>query len=513
VRSAPYKVWFLFSLIFFAIGPSTINAQTDLIDSLKIVLKNSKQDTDRAAICNALGEYIFLKKPDEALLYFQKAQALCKHNLKSSPSNTLIVLAYKKQLAFAINNIGYCTKTKGQVFKAIEAYESSLKIQEEIGNKEGIATALINLGVIYNDQGDIPKALEYLNRSLNLHEDIKNLKGAAISLDDIGVIYFRQGDLNTALIYYTKALNIREKLQEKDGLATSLINIGVVYRNQHNVDKAIEFYERSLRIMQEIGDKQGEATALNNIGAVYKNEADRGERELRMKKALDYFLRSLKIREEVNDTKGIAISLHNIGSVYLYQKNNAKSIAFGERSMKISQELGYPGEIRKSAELLYNNYKVLKDPKKALHYFDLFILMRDSINNQSTRKASLKTMLKYEYEKQAAADSVAHAKESEIKNAELSRQSAEIKAKKNQQYALYGGLILVLFFSVFMFNRYKVTQKQKDIIEDQKGEVELQKQIVDAKQKEIVDSIQYAKRIQTALLPSEKYISKHLKKN
>jgi tetratricopeptide (TPR) repeat protein len=499
----------LFVLIILCRSP--FFSQTDLIDSLKIVLKNSKQDTNRAAICNALGEYIFLKKPDEALLYFQKAQALCKHNLKSAPSSTLVALAYRKQLAFAINNIGYCTKMKGQIFKAIEAYESSLKIQEEIGNKEGIATALINLGVIYNDQGDIPKALEYLNRSLKLHEEAKNLKGAATSLDDIGVIHFRQGDLKTALIYYTKALNIREKLQEGEGLATSLNNIGVVYRNQHNVEKAAEFYERSLKIMQEIGDKNGEATALNNMGAMYKNEANRGNAEARMNKALEYLLRSLKIREEINDAKGISVSLQNIGGVYFNQKQYARAIAYGERAIKISQELGYPGEIRKAAELLYTNYKALNEPKKALHYYDLFILMRDSLNNQTTRKASLRTMLKYEYEKQAAADSVAHAKESEIKNTELRRQSAEIKAKKNQQYALYGGLVLVIFFSFFLFNRYKITQKQKGIIENQKEEVELQKQIVDAKQKEIVDSIHYAKRIQTALLPSEKYILKHLK--
>src|SRR6185503_8437456 len=97
--------------------------------------------------------------------------------------------------------------------------------------------------------------------------------------------------------------------------------------------------------------------------------------------------------------------------------------------------------------------------------------------------------LKYEYEKQAAADSVAHAKETDIKNAELAQQKAEIKAKRNQQYALYGGLALVIIFAGFMYNRFKVTQKQKTIIEHQKEIVEEQKKIVDEKQKEVLDSI------------------------
>jgi hypothetical protein len=39
-----------------------------------------------------------------------------------------------------------------------------------------------------------------------------------------------------------------------------------------------------------------------------------------------------------------------------------------------------------------------------------------------------------------------------------------------------------------------------------------QKQEVEEKQKEILDSIHYAKRIQTALLTSEYYIEKNLKR-
>jgi len=85
-------------------------------------------------------------------------------------------------------------------------------------------------------------------------------------------------------------------------------------------------------------------------------------------------------------------------------------------------------------------------------------------------------------------------------------QNAEITTKKNQQYALFGGLFLVCVFGVFMFNRYKVTEKQKSIIEDQKEVVEEQKKLVEEKQKEILDSIHYARRIQMALIPKDKRI-------
>ena len=70
----------------------------------------------------------------------------------------------------------------------------------------------------------------------------------------------------------------------------------------------------------------------------------------------------------------------------------------------------------------------------------------------------------------------------------------------------------MIIFAVFMYNRFKVTQKQKHIIEDQKHEVEKQKELVEEKQKEILDSIKYARRIQMAQVPSEKRVAGMLAK-
>ena len=70
--------------------------------------------------------------------------------------------------------------------------------------------------------------------------------------------------------------------------------------------------------------------------------------------------------------------------------------------------------------------------------------------------------------------------------------------------------MLVLLFAFFIFRSLNVTRKQKSVIEQQKQEVELQKELVEERQKEVMDSIRYAKRIQMALLPSEKYFDKNL---
>jgi hypothetical protein len=68
---------------------------------------------------------------------------------------------------------------------------------------------------------------------------------------------------------------------------------------------------------------------------------------------------------------------------------------------------------------------------------------------------------------------------------------------------VFTGLLLVLTFAIFLYRGY--LQKRKINIEITK-----QKEIIEAKQKEIIDSIRYAKRIQLSLLPTERYIEKSL---
>ena len=71
----------------------------------------------------------------------------------------------------------------------------------------------------------------------------------------------------------------------------------------------------------------------------------------------------------------------------------------------------------------------------------------------------------------------------------------------------------MMIFAAFVFRSLRITSKQKQIIEHKNKETEEQKKEIEEKQKEILDSIHYAKRIQTALMPTEKYIERVLNKS
>ncbi len=151
---------------------------------------------------------------------------------------------------------------------------------------------------------------------------------------------------------------------------------------------------------------------------------------------------------------------------------------------------------------LYQNLSDLTMRQKkfeaALDFYKLSVVYKDSLNSAENRKASVQKEMQYEFDKKQTADSLKVVEERKTT-------SLKLKHEAYRRNFLYVGLVGVLVFVGFIFNRFRITQKQKQIIEEQK-------RIVDDKQKEILDSIRYAKRIQQALLPNQKYISKFLKK-
>ncbi|NQZ67692.1 MAG: tetratricopeptide repeat protein, partial [Lentisphaeria bacterium] len=312
-------------------------------------------------------------------------------------------------------------------------------------------------------------------------------------------------------------LTIREEIGDKKGMAGSYNNIGLIYQDQGDYAKAINYYTKSLTIEEETGNKQGVAASLNIIGVIYKEQGDYAN-------AMDYYTKSLKIKEEIGNKKGMANSYNSIGGIYYAQGDYAKAKNYSLRALSLAQEIGAVKETRDASMSLSNAYKKLGNYKESLAMYELYITTRDSINSEENQKAVIQQEYKYKYEKQAAADSVVAAEANKVTDALLTAEKAENKqheleanesalmAKQQQQqkYFLFGGLALALIFGGIIYNRFKLANKQKGIIEEQKKVVDEAFDGLEEAHKEITDSINYAERIQRSFLATDELLNENL---
>ncbi|MDO8999709.1 MAG: tetratricopeptide repeat protein, partial [Bacteroidota bacterium] len=182
----------------------------------------------------------------------------------------------KEGIAYYLNNIGYIYKNQGDIPTTLEYYSKSLKIREEIGDKEGIATSLNNIGFIYSIQGDpsitsskedalragIPKALEYYSKSLKIYEEIGDKEGIATSLNNIGFIYNSQGNLKEGFTYAKRSMDVAKELGFPENIKNSAHTIKTIYQKQKKYKEAFEMYELEIKMRDSITNQETQKAAI-----------------------------------------------------------------------------------------------------------------------------------------------------------------------------------------------------------------------------------------------------------
>ncbi|MBL7924745.1 MAG: hypothetical protein JNL88_11150, partial [Bacteroidia bacterium] len=223
-------------------------------------------------------------------------------------------------------------------------------------------------------------------------------------------------------------------------------------------------HRRSLSLREKIKDNQGIAFSLMYIG-ILEGKLDSSGRG---QKGLEYLLRSRSMFEQAGELEGMADAGNRIAGILRRQSRQKEATRYAEQSLELARQLGYPELLLNSAQLLYDLYKEAGEPQKALPMYELFIRMRDSLINEENSRSDIRQRFRYEYDKKAATDSVKAAGQREILAAEISKQ-------KIQRWALTGILALTLIFTVFVYNRFRLTRKQKQRIQEQHRELSLEK--------------------------------------
>ncbi|MBN4072098.1 tetratricopeptide repeat protein [Flavobacteriales bacterium AH-315-E23] len=424
-------------------------AQQGKIDSLTTRLQEDLHDSDRVNTLNSLAWELTYANPDTAIILVSEAVSIAE------------ALSWQLAIANSIGHLGTFNVLKGRYTKALEYYFKALNIDKELGNKDGIAKHLGNIGIVYTSQGDYPKALEYYFKALRMNEQMGNINYVTAILGNIGNVYKNQSDYPKALEYYFRALNMYEELDRRRGISISLGNIGDIYRNQGDFPKALEYLFKALRMNQELENKSNIAAILGSIGNIYRNQGDSASAvaddslavvQTYYRMALEYYFKSMDLSEELGDKGRIALNLGNIGSLYTKTGEFEKAEIHLQKALILSKEIGAKEYLKSQYKYLSNLYDTLNRPTLAFEAYKLYIIYRDSIDNEENTKAQTRTEMKYEYEK------------AELMKEQEEREAARVEAetlsrRDNLQYSIVLICLLVIGGVVSMLGRLSLSAR------------------------------------------------------
>jgi serine phosphatase RsbU (regulator of sigma subunit) len=391
--------------------------------------------------------------------------------------------------------IASCYKTESNYFLAKQDRENEVQVHKKAveyarlsGDTVLLSSYLNRLGNLQRLLQDKSNALKNLQETMTLYEKIEDSQRLIIVLIDLGELYRIDLKNEEAQKYYNKALPYLGRVKEPAPKIYFYGSMGTNLKSLKKYDENIKYIQQGVDIAKEAKNQAMLAGCYIFMGETWYDKKNPG-------KAREYFELAMEQGKLINNFPVISACLLHLAMTEFEKGKFQEVLKLGTEGLKVSIEGQSLEDQKELSFLLFRTYDTLRNASMALKMHKQYVTLKDSLSNE----ASIKKFAEVEYSaKEAKLISEQESKEQALVLEQERRQvitAAESKKKNVIIFSVVFGLILLLIFSVVIFNRFKITQKQKQIIEKQKV-------IVDEKNKEILDSITYAKHLQQAILPS-----------
>ena len=364
------------------------------------------------------------------------------------------------------------------------------------------AEALWKRGIAFRELGDYPASINDLFGAREIYEREKDSTMLTKVYNSLGALYAYQNQYEQAKDYFGKSLAIAEQNEISTSHADALLNLAAVSELMQNLELTFAYNKKALRIYDALGNDEGMAYIYGNMGTYYSRlEVNKQDSALLM------YQKSYEILKKGNDKKGAANILQGLGQTYLKMKNSVLARRYCKEALDAAEESGFLMIKMSACKCLFTQYENDGNYREALKYYKEFIATRDSLENDNTLRETTKREMQFEFDKIKYADSLKKAEEDRLLNLQHEQ---EIQQQTLYTYAGVGGFVLMLGFAFVLLRGYREKKKSNLELEKRNSIITEQKLIVDEKNKEIVDSIQYAKRLQNAILPPLHLFRKYL---
>jgi serine phosphatase RsbU (regulator of sigma subunit) len=363
-------------------------------------------------------------------------------------------------------------------------YESSKKARYE----NGLAASSTALGNNYTASGDYSKALIYLFEAEKIYSKKDDYKRLAGIYNIIGNTYLGTGNLDGQKIYFSKCYEIGLKHDLQTYKAYGAGGLGNYYSALKNYESSNKWMILACGLFKNSTNKVAYAICLINIATNYRLLHN-------IVKADEYISLAKNATEAANFNYATYLYYKEVGDIYMERHVYDLAIKNYNSALLLMMEDKANHNISDVYKSMAEASIKAKDYQQAVAYLHGYIQYKDSVFNENNNKQLVDVKEKYETEKKDA--------EINILNKENALSQSELNRKKVLIYSVVAVALLLLVLFVFVIRSNVQKNKTNALLEKQKV-------IIEEKQKEIVDSINYAKRIQYTLLANREMLNRLL---
>lgn len=336
------------------------------------------------------------------------------------------------------------------------------------------------VGSYYAQHESPQKALNYLLVALRVADSCNIPQAIMLARNRLAYVNKINDNFDVAIKHAHFSLKYARELKDSAIMAENYTLLGNMYKTRLLLDSSLAYHYKALAIRERMKDEYNIALTYNNLGLAYKNKKE-------YDKALNFLRKSLNLKIKINDNT-IGSAFNNISIVFKHMGLFDSAIYYSHKTIIESQRNHHGKVYKEGLSALAEVYDAKKDFEKAVHYFKRLKLAEDSIDKETITAQYQELQSKYESDR----------KDLELKSKEDSLKLAAVQNSKKNSLIIFSviGLLMAIVGGIVIFRSYRLSKKNAN-------ELSFKNKLIEEKNKEITDSINYAKNIQQSLLTSE----------
>ena len=369
-----------------------------------------------------------------------------------------------------------------------------------------VAATAYWLCILHDNAGNMDKATESGMVALRAAEQVNDTNIMANALIMLGRVNISRGiNSDRTLNYFKKAEDCYKAIGSKRGVAVAMNWVGNVHYYREEFDEARTVYQNTLKASEEINYISGAAYCNQNLGYIAD---EKGDPEL----ALQYHKQAMEQFSSLDDSTAIAYCHTSIGFAEVQLGQVSEAISSFTKAKSIANRMNNIMLFPRCYEGLSTAWSARGNFEKALYYLNLRNEIKDSLFTAESQQQIHDLEERYGAEKRRMEIKVLR-QENVIGEIELAKKGAELSRQFAYTAALIIGMVLlgVLILVVVKNNRERA--KVNEELRERNLIIEEQKQLVEEKNNDINASIRYARHIQEAILPTDKFRTGFLPKS
>jgi len=244
-------------------------------------------------------------------------------------------------IAAAYTNIGIIYKKLNENEKALEYFNKNLKIAEKINSKLAISDSYNNIGLIFQDRNNDSIAINYFEKSIEVSKEVDDFEGIAVANLNIGISKDAMHKCEDALLNFETAYEIAKKNKSKRITAEAEYEIANIYlrfsnSDKYNFSKKKQFLNEAIIFANDSYKISKSYDYLNTVKKVTKLLVEIYQKKGNTNKALNFALEHITVKDSIFKNENLE-AIQKMNAKYEIYKSKLE-IAKKEEEIKINEK-------------------------------------------------------------------------------------------------------------------------------------------------------------------------------